>query len=198
MIRAIFFDFYSVWAEDKFALYIDETAKKNKELAAELQDVMQQYYFGSIDITQAVDNFRFKLNRPDIDFNDFALSEAGISPGLIDFLRELHGHFLKLGVLANLGVQEFKLLSDFNAHNQLLEVITGPLPQNIPVELLSQEVFAAALQQIGEPPKSTLAVSGHDDYLKFAGGLGMPTLRFEGFPKLRESIEQMLANDTPG
>jgi FMN phosphatase YigB (HAD superfamily) len=195
VIRAIFFDFYSVWAEDKFALYVNEAGRQNPELARQLQDVMQQYYFGMIDVTAAVDSFRFKLNRPDIDASDFILREADISSGLIDFLRELHGHFLKLGVLANLGLQEFQLLNDFNAHNQLLEVITGPLPQKLPAALLSQEVFAAALQQIGEPPKSCLVVSGHDDYLNFASGLGLAAARFEGFPKLKQSIEQMVANN---
>ena len=112
-------------------------------------------------------------------------------------MRNLHGHFVKLGVLANLGQQEFKLLTDLNAHTQLFEVITGPLPLQMQAPLLSQDVFAAALQAIGEPPRSCLVVTGNPAYLSFAESLGITALPFEGFPKLQQTLEQLLTSEVP-
>src|SRR5690606_18850604 len=100
----------------------------------------------------------------DISAQQFTLQESDISPEVAAFMRELHGHFVKLGVLANLGAQEYKLLTDFNTHNQVFEVIASPLAFGLKLPLLSKEVFAKALQAIGEPPRSCLVVTGNQDY----------------------------------
>jgi len=195
VIRAVFFDFYGVWTPDVFAQYLQLAEQYGTEVAGPLNVLVSKYFHGMSTPEEVANTFRFKLSRPEIDAAEFTLNENSISPALIDFMRSLHGHFLKLGVLANLGTQEYALLSGLNNRYQLFEVIAGPLPFTIGEPLLSQSVFAMALQQIGEPPRNCLVVSGNPAYRQFAASLGMTALPFEGFPRLRESLEQLLAND---
>lgn len=196
MIRAVFFDFYGVWLPDLFEQYLAEAQQQHgPQVAAELQQAVGQYFQGTLSPQDVASTFRYKLSRPDIDTAQFVLSEGSISPAIVTFMRELHGHFVKLGVLANLGVQEYKLLSDFNSHNQVFEVIGGPLPFQLNAPLLSNEVFAQALQAIGEPPGSSLVVTGNPQYQQFATSIGMSVLPFAGFPSLKQELEQRLASD---
>lgn len=197
MIRAIFFDFYSVWVPDIFSEYLSVAQQHGPIIADELQSVVNKYFQGEVDPTFVADSFRFKLSRPDIDVSQFTLKETDISPTVTEFMRNLHAHFVKLGVLANLGKQEYDILTSFNNHNQLFEVITGPYPQQIKKPLLSQEVFAKALQAIGEPPRSTLVVSGNPAYLQFAASLGIGTFQFAGLPNLEQALEQLLTSEVP-
>ncbi len=197
MIRAIFFDFYSVWTPDKFSFYLAAAEQNGPEVYKELYDLVEQYYHGEVAIDYVTESFRVKLGHPDIGINQFKLQESDISPQIIDFMRNLHGHFVKLGVLANMGLQEYELLSNFNVHNQVFEVITGPLPLKLKAPLLSKEVFAQALQAIGEPPKSCLIISGNVPYLEFATSLGIGVLQFGGLPALQQTLDQMLAKDIP-
>jgi hypothetical protein len=193
MIRAIFFDFYSVWVPDVFEACLAEAQQQRPDEVPKLQDIVGQYFQGRLSPDDVATGFRLALNRPDIVAAQFELAESDISPVVAEFMRELHGHFVKLGVLANLGTQEYQLLTSFNQHNPLFEVITGPLPMGLNVPLLSQEVFSQALQAIGEPPHSCLVVSGHDDYRQFAESLGIASLPFEGLPSLRQTLEQMVS-----
>jgi FMN phosphatase YigB (HAD superfamily) len=197
MIRAIFFDFYSVWVPDVFADYMTQAQQRGPAVVSELQTVVDQYFLGEATPGVVAENFRYKLARPDIDESQFTLREEDISPAVTNLMRELHGHFVKLGVLANLGTQEYAILTDFNARNQLFEVIAGPLPLRMRARLLTQEVFAKTLQAIGEPPGSCLAVSGDPNYLQFAQSIGMATLPFAGMPSLQQTLDQLLASEMP-
>jgi len=188
MIRAIFFDFYGVWLPDVFAEYLAEAEQLGPQVSDELVVAVNQYYHGEMSLNDLAGKFKFSMNRPDIDADKLLLDQRNISPAIISFMRELHEHFIKLGVLANLGVQEYKLLSDFNETNQVLEVIAGPLPFRSPQPLLSPDIFSQALHAIGEPPQSCLAVTGNTNYQHFAESLGIQVLPFEGFPKLRETL----------
>jgi FMN phosphatase YigB (HAD superfamily) len=195
MIRAIFFDFYGVWTPDTFSEYLGLAQQMGPKVAGELEYIVNQYFHGQVNAKYVADAFRFKLSRPDIDSSQFTLSEEAVFPAIVEFMRNLHGHFVKLGILANLGVQEYQLLTSFNTHNQLFEVIAGPLPLQMQEPLLSNEVFARALQAIGEPPRSCLVVSANLAYLGFAQSLGIATLAYEGFPKLRETLDQLLSSE---
>lgn len=197
MIRAIFFDFYSVWVPDIFADYLTQAQQRGPAVAGELQAVVDKYFFGEATPAVVAETFRYKLARPDIDESQFTLREEDISPAVTNLMRELHGHFVKLGVLANLGMQEYTILTDFNARNQLFEVIAGPLPLRMRVPLLTQEVFAKTLQAIGEPPASCLVVSGNQNYLQFAQSLGIAVLPFAGMPNLQQTLNQLLASEMP-
>jgi len=197
MIRAIFFDFYSVWVPDVFSDYLAIAQQSGPAVAGELQAVVDQYFRGEITPDKVADSFRYKLSRPDIDSNIFTLRQESISPAVTNFMRNLHGHFVKLGVLANLGPQEYAILSEYNKQNQLFEVITGPLPLHLQAPLLSQDVFAQALQAIGEPPRSTMVVSGNAAYLQFAQSLGIGALSFAGLPNLQQTLEQILSSEVP-
>lgn len=195
MIRAILFDFYGVWVPDRFSEYLSQAEELGPVVENELQGVVGRYFQGRAMPAEVAQAFSTRLNQPDIDVEQFTLLESDISPAVGDFMRELHGHFVKLGVLANLGVQENQLLNSFNQHSQLFEAIVSPYSLGMNVPLLSQEVFAAALQAIGEPPETCLVVTSDDSYKKFAESLGIITMDFEGLPKLREALEQELAKE---
>ena len=182
---------------DTFSDYLAQAQQRGPAIAGELQAVVNQYFQGEVTPEYVADSFRFKLARPDIDTNQFTLRESDISPAVTNFMRTLHGHFVKLGVLAYLGPQEYKILTDFNNHNQLLEVITGPFPLRLRAPLLSQEVFAQALQAIGEPPGSCIVVSGNPNYLAFAQSIGMGTLQFSGLPNVQQALEHILTSELP-
>lgn len=195
MIRAVLFDFYGVWRPDIFDIYLQQAPQYGADVAEELQEAVKRYFRGEIDVEEIAGKFRFKMGRADIDASQFTLDENSVSPMIIEFMRELHGHFLKLGVLANLGNQEYKILSDFNTHNQVFEVIASPLSFQSSAPLLSNEIFAQALQAIGEPPRSCLVVSGNKAYQDFASSLGMAVVPFESAQKLRQDLEKMLASE---
>lgn len=197
VIRAVFFDFYSVWLPDIFQEYLDLGRQAGTVPGFDIEAIVEEYFKGKVTVDDVAEALRMQLQRTDIDAEQFRLSESSISPVVTDFMRNLHGHFLKLGVLADLGTQEYKLLTDFNAHNELLEVIAGPLALGLDMPLLTQEVFAKALQAIGEPPKSCLVVSGHERYRTFAESLGIRALPFNGLPALQQTLDQLLASDLP-
>jgi FMN phosphatase YigB (HAD superfamily) len=194
MIRAILFDFYGVWTPDRFGEHLAAAQQQNPAVALEIQQAIEKYYEGLVDIAWLAEyissSFRFKLNNPAVDPRIFTLKPTDVAPALVDFMRNLHGHFLKLGVLANIGKQEYELLNTFNGTYQLLEVVLGSL--NIGGSVLSNEAFAKVLQDIGEPPQSCLVVTGNDDYQRFAESHGLTVLRFEGFPRLRETLAQLI------
>lgn len=197
VIRAIFFDFYGVWRPDIFSDYLAQAQQQGPVIAGDLEEVVNKYFRGQVNVEYVADSFRFKLSRPDIDTAQFTLRENDITVAVTEFMRNLHGHFIKLGVLANLGSQEVELLTNFNTHSQLLEVIAGPLPLKINAPLLSQEVFAAALQAIGEPPRSCVVITGNLAYKEFAESLGITAILFQGLPKLKQTLDQMLASEMP-
>ncbi len=195
MIRAVIFDFYGVWAPDLLSGYVESVQDPAvKQLVAQEVD---DYYHGRATLDQIVGTLKFKAGRADVDASKFAMHENTIAPELVTFLRNLHGHFLKLGIVANLGIAENELLNTFNSHQNLFEIIASPLTFKEPVSLLNDELFAAALQVLGEPPKTCLAVSGNPQYRQFVEDIGMRSLSFEGLPKLEQEINQILLSDTP-
>jgi FMN phosphatase YigB (HAD superfamily) len=197
MIRVIFFDFYSVWTPDRFQEYVNSAQPLGAQEYAELADMVGKYYLGEVSLDNLTDVFRYKLGRMDIDEASLTLRESSISPNVVSLMRSLHGHFLKLGVLANLGTMELGLLTGFNASQSLFEAILSPLSLGLKTPLLSQEVFTKALQAISEPPSSCLVVSGHDDYLAYAANYGMQAIKFVGLDPLIQSLEALLAKDMP-
>jgi hypothetical protein len=197
MTGAIFFDFYSVWRPDLISEYLESAKALEPEVTEQLAVLVQRYYQGNVTITQLADNFRVRLGNPSIDAKQLRLHETDISPVVVDFMRSLHGHFVKLGVLANLGRMELDLLNNFNSQQQLFEVIASPLSLGIKQPLLSEAVFAAALQAIGEPTRSCIVVSGNDDYLQFASSLGIQAIKFDGLASLAQTLAQQLAKDMP-
>lgn len=198
VIRAIFFDFYSVWTPDKFEYYQGLAEQSGPEAAKGVSDLFEKYYHGQADISYVVSSLKSLLMRTDIDESEFVLNESTISSEITNFMRELHAHFIKLGVLGNLGSQEFQLLNDFNDRNQLFEIIASPLSLQLGEPLLSNQVFVTAMQAIGEPPDSCLMISGNFPTLEFASSMGMATLQFEGLPKLEQALNQLVSNDIPG
>lgn len=197
MVRAIFFDFYSVWAPDKFQEYLNDAKSLGEEEHADLTELVDKYYHGEIKLDYLAGVFRYKFGRVDIDKVSLTLHETDISPKIVSLMRGLHGHFLKLGVLANLGIMELELLQHFNKSQPLFEVVLSPLSLGLKAPLLSRQVFVKSLQAISEPPSTCLVVSGHDDYLQFASKYGMQTMRFTGLDQLIISLGELLAKDMP-
>jgi hypothetical protein len=197
MVRGIFFDFYSVWTPDRIQELLNEASVLGPQESAALTALVNQYYNGEINLVNLTDTFRFKLRRPDIDEAALTLRESDISSVVSDLMRGLHSHFIKLGVLGNLGKMELGMLQLFNTKQPLFEVIMSPLSLGLKQPLLSQEVFVKALQTIGEPPESCLAISGHEDYLAYATSFGMQTIRFAGIARLEQSLGEVLVKDIP-
>ncbi len=190
MIRAVLFDFYGVWTTDIFNKYIALAEQQSPAIALELRQVMAKYYVGLADIDYVTSSFRVILNYPDIEEGIFNLNPEDISPAVVEFMQYLHGHFLKLGILANVGRQEYNLLGEFNARHQLFEVITTSL--DIGGSVLTKEAFIKTLQDIGEPPKSCLIITGNDEYHRFAESYGIPVLQFQDFPALKVTLAQLI------
>jgi FMN phosphatase YigB (HAD superfamily) len=197
MVRAIFFDFYSVWTPDRFEEYLHDAQRLGAQDSAALTDLVEKYYLGEVKLDFLADVFGRKLGRTDIDKTSLTLHGSDISPSVVSLMRGLHGHFLKLGVLANLGVMELDLLMQFNASQSLFEVILSPLSLGIRAPLLSKQIFSKALQAIGETPATCLVVSGHDDYLAYASKYGMQTIKFVGLDQLTQSLVDLIAKDIP-
>jgi hypothetical protein len=197
MVRGIFFDFYSVWTPDIIQELLNETSVLGPQESAVLAAMVDKYYHGEINLVNLTDTFRFKLRRPDIDEASMTLRESDISSVVSALMRGLHSHFIKLGVLGNLGRMELGMLELFNTKQPLFEVIMSPLSLGLKQPLLSQEVFIKALQAIGEPPESCLVISGHEDYLAYASSFGMQSLRFAGIAQLEKSLGEVLVKDIP-
>jgi len=191
MIRAMYFDFYGVWLPNRFADYIALAEQKSPELAVQLREVYQKYALGEEEPEFLANSIKFKLDMPAVTVDEFTLAHSDIAAGIIDFMRSLHGHFLKLGMLANLGKQEYNLLLQINAQYELFEAITGPVTTGAP--LMSEETIGSALRQIGEPPESVLVVTGDQQFQQYAASLGMQTVIFAGVPNLQAYLAQALA-----
>lgn len=189
MIRALIFDFYSVWVPDKFEPLVATAYSQSQVVGEQAREALRQYYSGSIELEHLVEFFRVSSGA-DISVADFRLDTKDISPKIIDFFRTLHLHFFKLGVVGNMGRQEYDLLLDIDRQFHQFEIITCPLEAQVP--LLSQDMFVKVLQTIGEPPQNCILVSGHQEYLDFAGSLGLQTVAYEGFPKLEKAIMPLL------
>lgn len=199
MVRVILFDFYSVWTPDRYQEYLNYAQANNAAQSyAELTTVLAEYYTGEVNLEYLADVLRLTFGHPEIDKDSLTLHASNIPPDMINLLRDLHGHFLKLGVFGNLGMMELGLLMGLNTDQPLLEFILSPLTLGIKMPLLSQPVFAKALQDIGEQPADCVVVSGHEDYLAFAAWYGMQTIRFTNFSEVRQILGTLIANDTPG
>ena len=197
MVRAIFFDFYSVWLPDTLQELLDQATALGPEERAVLAQLVDHYYHGVVGMGKVADTFRYKLQRTEIDENVLTLRERDISPNMISFMRALHGHFVKLGILGNLGTTEWNLLKTFNTRESLFEVIVCPISLGVGAPLLSREVFDRTLKLVNEVPADCIAVSGNNDYLRFASTLGMVPVKYDTLPNLMQRLAQLLSNDMP-
>jgi FMN phosphatase YigB (HAD superfamily) len=197
MIRAVFFDFYSVWTPDRLSYYLACAQLIGPDIYKELTDVTEKYNQGDMSIDDLTSTFRYKLGAKDIGPDSFRLNAGSISPSITDFMRSLHGHFVKVGVLANLGQQEYAILKQFNDANQSIETVASPYSLNLKKPLLDQEVFNKAFTAIGEPAESCLVISGNPAYLAFAKLMGAQTIQFEGLAALQTVLDKLLALDMP-
>jgi FMN phosphatase YigB (HAD superfamily) len=198
MVKAIFFDFYSVWAPDKIQAILDEAKAVGAPETMAMTGLVDRYYHGELNLARLAYSLKFKLGSSNSEEASLALHGSDISPDLVNFMRALHGHFVKLGILGNLGFMELSLLYQLNSSAQpLFEAIVSPLSLSSPQSLLSQEVFNQASQTIGEVPGACVAVSGHDNYLAFASSFGMQTIKFTDLAQLEISLANLLAKDIP-
>ena len=55
MVRAIFFDFYSVWLPDTIANLLSEATAISPEVGAEMTKMVDHYYHGTVTIQQLAD-----------------------------------------------------------------------------------------------------------------------------------------------
>lgn len=195
MVRAIFFDFYGVWTPDPFIPAFRQALQQYPDSLPQIHEILQKYYLGHGDAEFIASSLRFKFNMPDADAKQFTLPNAEVAPALIEFFHALHAHFLKVGVLGNIGQQELEFLQKFNDKNQLLETITGPVTTGAP--LLSEETLVTGLQEIGEPPENCLVVTNDPEYQQTAQEWGMMVLPFTGLGNLWQEIQRLLSAENP-
>ena len=112
-------------------------------------------------------------------------------------MQDLHGHFVKIGILGNLGPQEYDVLKNFNDKIKIIDIIASPFSLKMQQPLLEKEVFSKALQSIGETADSCLYVSGNNYHLAFAKAMGLQVLQFEGLGVLESSLNNMIAEEIP-
>ncbi|HET8991983.1 MAG TPA: hypothetical protein VFN31_03050 [Candidatus Saccharimonadales bacterium] len=191
MIRAVFFDFYSVWTPDKIAYYVARAELQGPALYKELYDASEQYYQGNMSLDDFTGTLRYKLGATDIEQNTFKVGSSSISPEITKFMQGLHGHFVKVGILGNLGPLEYEVLKDFNDKNMIIEVIASPYSLGLKMPLLSKEIFDKTLEAIGETADSCLYVSGNPYNLSFARVLGLATKQFVGLEELITELDSL-------
>lgn len=177
MIRAVLFDFYGIWVEEKFNSYLALAQQQNPEFAKEFGEIIHRYFLGLVTEEAVVNSLKFGLDMRDIDEGEFTISEDKIPSELIDLIRELHSHFLKVGIMANLGTQELDLIKSLDSQYKLFELIAAPITYGTP--LLSKEFFVKSLNALGEPPRSCLLISAYPGYLDFASNFQIQTLEVE-------------------
>ncbi len=197
MIRAVFFDFYSVWTPDKLAYYLAYAELINPVVYKEIYDCIQKYYLGQMKLDDLTGTIRYKLEARDVAPETFKLSPNAISAEIVKFMQDLHGHFVKIGILGNLGPQEYDVLKNFNDKNKIIDIIASPYSLKIQQTLLEREVFNKALQSIGETAESCLYVSGNPYHLAFAKAMGLQVLHFEGLGVLESNLNKMIAEEIP-
>jgi FMN phosphatase YigB (HAD superfamily) len=197
MIRAVFFDFYSVWTPDKIGYYLAYAQIMSPTIYKELCDATEKYYQGDMSIDNLTNMFRVKLGANDIGSETFKISAASISPAIADFMRSLHGHSVKVGVFGNLGHQEYEALKTFNEASQAMEIVASPYSLSLKKPLLDEEVFNKTFATIKEPAEYCLIISGNPYYLAFARALGVQTLQFDGLKTLENTLNQLLLQDLP-
>jgi FMN phosphatase YigB (HAD superfamily) len=197
MVKAILFDFYGVWARDKIQAVLDESEALGAPETATMAELVKRYYHGELNFAELIYFLSIELRITNLDEATLSVSESDIPPALISLARNLHSHFVKIGILANLGLTELTLLERFNSRQSLFEAVLSPLSLSVKHPLLSNEVFTKAVRSIDEVPGSCLVVSGHDDYLSFASNFGMHAIRFTGIAQLAETLEDLLLQDVP-
>jgi FMN phosphatase YigB (HAD superfamily) len=193
MIRAILFDFYSVWTPDVFHQLMYRETQQDPAAVPELEEIVKKYYLGLASIDATENAFRRVSGQFAPSIEVFDLQTENISTQLVDITRYLHSHFLKVGMLANIGWRDYELLRELNAKHQLFESITASLDEGELV--LSKEAFIKALQGMGEPPDSCLIVTGNDPYRQFAESYGLKVMFFQDMLTFKQRLAQMIENN---
>lgn len=193
MIRAVLFDFYSVWTPDVFHRLAYEASQQEPAVAPKLEEITKKYYLGLANTEATINAFRRMSGQFAPSAELFELEKENISTQLVDVTRYLHSHFLKVGILANIGWRDHELLNDLNLKHQLFESSTTSLDMG--ELILCKEAFVKALQGMGEPPESCLIVTGNDPYRQFAERYGIHVLFFQNMPDFKLRLAQLMTNN---
>jgi hypothetical protein len=188
MIKAIFFDFHTVWKPDRLAYYLAMAEQYGPEVYETLYEIVERYYHGAVQLDYVCDAIRIRLGQPNITADEFRTTEADIAPAIIKLVQNLRGQFIKVGILANLGADEFDLLAKYTLANNVFDTVVCPISLATPEPLLSKGVFESALKAIAEVPEQTMIISGNPYMIQFAASFNIYTMHFEGLNKLETSL----------
>ncbi len=190
MIKAVIFDFYSVFRPDLFEDFIQQAKNFSFDESGRVIDELNNYYLGISDINDLTDAIHIIFKSKEIKTTQLIMDKLTIPESFINLTHKLHTHFIKIGIAGNIGKQEIKFLNRFNEQNHQFDLIAGPL--NYGELLLSQKFFEEYLYEIGEPPENCLLISGHRDYINFCKDLGMKTYIYDNFNELQLDIFNLL------
>jgi FMN phosphatase YigB (HAD superfamily) len=188
MIKAIFFDFHTVWKPDRLAYYLAMAEQYGPEVYESLYEIVEKYYHGAVQLEYVCDAIRIRLGQADVTVDQFKTTEADIAPSIVKLIQNLRAQYIKVGILANLGADEFDLLAKYTLANNVFDTVVCPISLSTPETLLSKEVFEGALRAIGEPPEQTMIISGNPYMVQFAASFNIYTMHFEGLNKLENNI----------
>ena len=190
MIRAVVFDYYSVFRPDSYETFIE----KAKELSAQerqlIQDEINNYYLGVSDIFKLIDAIQIIFKTRSIPVTQLMIDHLSIPESFVKLTKELHEHFYKVSIAGNIGSQEVEYLNRFNNQTKQFDIIAGPLNYGQP--LLTEGFFESFLNELGEPPQNCLVISGHENYIDFCNKIGIRTYSYKNFDQLSSDVFQIL------
>lgn len=190
MIRAVIFDFYSVIVPDVFEAFEKKVLEEDEDASSKIKKQVDNYYMGLSTFEYLIGALEYISGNEEELTKYFRLTDSDIPPIFIEIVKALHLHFMKVGILGNMGEQEIDLLTKFNEQYQEFDLISGPATYGEP--LLSEAFFKAALRDLGEPPQTCLLISGHQEYLNFAKQINMQTYGFVSFDDISRHLKEVV------
>ena len=190
MIRAVIFDYYSVFRPDYYESFVEKAKDLSVEESKMIQTEINNYYLGLSDIFKLIDAIQITFKTRSIPITQLIIDHLSIPESFIKLTKKLHEHFYKVCIAGNLGSQEIQYLNRFNEQTKQFDIIAGPL--NYGESLLSEAFFESFLNELGEPPHNCLLISGHSEFIKFCKNIEMETYNYDNFNKLNKDILKIL------
>ena len=193
MLRAVIFDFFSVFREDIYQEFLDSAAGISDDVKSQVETALNNYYQGITSMKSLRSDLEIIYRTHDIPTEELLIEKLNIPDEFVNITKKLHMHFLKVILAGNFGEQEKKLLETFNNETKQFDSIITPA--NYGELLTSNKFFEGMLNEIGEPPQNCILISGHEDYINFASSIGMVTYLYTDYRSFFKEIHSVFNLD---
>ncbi len=190
MIRAVIFDFYGVVVPDIFSDFIRKVSENSDVDDNKLKEQVNKYYLGLENFDYITNALEYISATQDFPKDYFRLLPEDISPNFIKLVKKLHLHFLKVAIVGNMGSQAYEMLTNFDKDAHEFDLIASPSLYG--EDLLSEQFFISALNELGAPLDSCLLISNNQAYLNFATKIKMQTRELLDFDSLNDYVEKLV------